>query len=139
MTVDVGAVAARGRTVIESAIRSSGTRVDIYADPDDADATVDFDTLEVSDLTPERATLRDQPVLLVSEGAATDEAGPNREQGTQVYRVLFLRTVVDVPEGAVLIPRRCPDSRLVNARLRVTDVLDDPLATSRPVLARRLT
>jgi hypothetical protein len=125
VTVDIGALAGRGRTTVESVIRTSGTRVDFYADADDLDETIDFDTLAITDPTPDRAVLRDVPALIVTEGTDTTQLGVNRDAHPPVYRVLLLPAVTGVQEQMIGLVRRCRNPQLVGARLRISEVIVD--------------
>lgn len=138
MTVDVGAVAALGRGAMASAIATSGTRVDVLADPDDTDSTVDFETLEVTDPTGERSALSNLAVLLVRDGTDSESTGRERETHPAFYRATFAPTVNGITEGMVLKVRRCPNGKLVGARLLVLEVIEDPLSIGLTVRARRL-
>lgn len=138
MSIDVGAVAAVGRDAMASAIRTSGSRVDVLLDPDDLDSTVDFDTLEVTNPTGETAAASNLPALIVAEGSETQEVGRERDSHPIVYRVLLLPTVTAISEGSVLRVRRCLNTRLVDARLSVFEVITDGLNVALTVRARRL-
>lgn len=127
MSIDVGAIAALGGAQLESAIKTSGTRIDVYADPDDLDETVDFDTLAITDATPSRAFLTNLPALIVTEGTETRPLGPNRDDYPTVYRVLLLPAVTGVQEQMVAVVRRCRNASLVGARIRVSEVIVDGL------------
>lgn len=138
MTLDVSVIAAQGADIMAAAIKTSGTTVDLYVDPDDLDETVDFETLEITDATPSRATASNLPALIISEGSATENVGPGRDTRPGIYRVALLPSAPDVPEGAILLVRRCPNSRLVNAQLQIDETVDDAFGLAQTLRATRL-
>lgn len=138
MTIDITALAGRGRSLLASAIESSGCQVDIYADVDDLDDTVDFDTLDVTDPTPESAVASNLPALIVTDGDETRQVGPGRDQHPTVYRVLLLPDAPAVAEGNVVVIRANLNTRLVNARLLVGEVTDDGLDLAQTLRATRM-
>lgn len=138
MSINLGALAARGQTLFESAVATAGTTVSISRDSDDTDETVDFDTLEVTDPTEPGTVATDVQAIIVSQGAAVDDQGPNRTAHPATYSILLPVSVTDIAEGDVVTVTASRDSLLTDARLLVTDVLDAGIGVLRTVHARRI-
>lgn len=138
MSIDLAALTGRGRTLVEQAIATSGTKVTITRDLDDLDATVDFDTLEISDATSGSTVATNVSVLIVVEGPDVESVGPDRDSHPPSYRALFKVATVNVAEGDVLIVTASRDPHLKGGRLLVTAVLDDSMNVVRTVRARRV-
>jgi hypothetical protein len=138
VSIDVSVIALQGRDAMASAIQTSGTRVDLFIDADDIDDQVNFETLEITDPTPGRASATNLPALIVSEGATAENVGPARETRPGIYRVSLLPAAPEIPEGAVLLIRKCLNNALVNARLQVTETVDDAFGLARTSRATRI-
>lgn len=138
MTVDLGAIADRGREVITAALQTSKTRLSVLRDVNDTDVTVNFETLEVTNPTPEGVVATNVRAILVAVGAEGEELGAARTHSATQFLVLLPITVTNLQDEDVLRVDRNPDRRLVGARLLVTAVGDDGLAVVRRVEARRL-
>lgn len=138
MTVDLGAIADRGREVITAALETSRTRGTILRETNDADSTVDFETLELTNPTPAKAIATNVRAVVIGVGADGQELGAARIHSATTFLILFPITVTDLQDEDVFRVDRNPDARLVGAQLLITEVGDDGLAVVRRVSARRL-
>lgn len=138
MTLNVTQVFDRGAKILSQAIATSGTTVTISRDADDLDATVDFDTLAITDPTPAQQLATGVKAFVTTTGNATVDVGPGRTAAPSTFHVFLPITVTNVADGDVLTVTRTRDTRLAGARLLVTEVLDDAAGVARQLAARRL-
>lgn len=137
--MNLTSAAQRGRSVLESALATSSTRVRIRRNADDLDeATVDFATLEVTDPTPAKPIASNVQALITSLGADTRPIGRGREDHPPTHNVWLPVSVVDVQELDLLDVTAGLDPMLDGATLLVTEVLTDAIGVGRHLHARQL-
>jgi hypothetical protein len=136
--VNLTRVASRGRALLESALDTSSTTVAIRRDADDLDATVNLDTLAITDAAPAIPVVRRVPALIVSMGPEAKPVGRDRDEPTPTHNVWLPVIVVNVQDGDLLDVTAKLDALLDGATLLVTAVLDDGVGVGRHLHARRV-
>lgn len=138
MSIDLQAIAGRGRTIIDALLATSGTLVTFSRDPDDLDETVNLTTLAITDATPPVTVAANVPVLVVVDGNPEQPVGPAREQAPTTVTFIAAISLTGVAVDDLATVNTAPDTQLVGAQLRVLAVADDGVGVARRITARRI-
>lgn len=138
MTLDLQAIAGRGRTIIDSLLATSGTTVTFSRDPDDLDDTVNLTTLAVTDPTPPTVIAANEPAMIVINGNPEQPVGPARDQAPTAITIITRIGLAGVTIDDVATVNTAPDAQLVGAEFRVLAVADDGVGVARRITARRV-
>lgn len=127
MSLDLAKVYRRGGVVLQQAIETSGSRINVSRDADLAGGvTVDKATLAVTDSTPATAVMVNEPALVTAAGTASVDVGPGRTAARPAYRFLLRATAKPVQKGDEIRFTRSPEPQLLPAVLEVTEYTAHP-------------
>lgn len=126
MTIDLGAIIDSVTPLVGSVLDTSGSVVDVLRNPNLLDdATVDPDTLQIVDPTPETTVEYDLAALIMPAGASLRPTAPQVQQTPGKYTVKISADVTDVKVRDIIRPSDCRNAALIGARLRVDSIDDD--------------
>lgn len=126
MTIDLGAIIDSVTPLVGSVLDTSGTVVDILRDASlYDDATIDPDTLQIVDPTPETTVEYDLAALIMPAGVSLRPTAPQIQQTPGKYTVKISTDVTDVKVRDIIRPSDCRNQALIGARLRVESIEDD--------------
>lgn len=117
----------RGQAIVESAIRTAGTKVSVLRDADLlSTVTVDKTTLAVADSTPATAVMSNVPAIAVRVGVQQVDAGPGRKSARPAYRILLRSNASEVRQYDLVRFETSQDAALIGLVLVVTEATVDP-------------